>query len=211
MDDKKDNKPNLTILPVDPEMEQGINERDIESMYVGAGMTSTEIAVKLNLPKEYVKSIVKKNKLSDLRSVYLHRGITKIQNKQIKQAKQILDLEYNFKWMRLKQLEDVLKEYMRYYEKWGDFKRRHPSTLEVLYNQNGIAMQIDIPSVTREIQSLKESVTLSQGLKTLLYQLDSLLNKPKPKEKISDIKPGEEVIDMAIYDAVFKKNRDSDD
>lgn len=204
MDDSNHKPNNLSVLPVDSEVEAAIYERDIEAMYVGSGMSSRDIADKTNLPIEYVKSVIKTNKLSDLRQVYLHRGISKIQNKQLGQAKKLLDLEYDFKRMRLRQLETILQEFKAYYEKHGDFRKRHPVTGEILRNNNGIALQMDLPTVTKEINGLKESVTLSQGLKTLLYQLDSIINKPKPKERVDDIGM-DDVIDMAHYDAVFRK------
>lgn len=201
MDDSNENKPNLTILPVDPEQESARNEKEIEIQYVGGGKTCKEISEDLQLPYKYVRSIIRKNKLSDLRNVYLHKGIKKIQNKQLDQAERMLNVQHRFRWMRLKQLEDMLKEYMAYYERWGDFKLRHPDTLEILYSSNGIPKQLNLPRVTQEINSLKEGFTLSQGLKQLLYQIDDILNKPKPPDRADS--PEFEHSD--IYDAVFKK------
>ena len=215
--DDSNNKPNLvSVLLADPEKEAACNEREIESLYVGAGLDSKTIAQKTHLPREYVQKVIKTNKLRDLRQIYLHRGISKIQNKQLSQAKKLLDIEYDLKRMRLRQLESVLEEYRAYYEKYGDFKKRHPITGDVLYNQSGIALQMNLPSVVKEINAIKSSVTLSQGVKSLLYQLDTLINKPKSKDRVDggrvrmDSDKSDEVIDMEIYNSVFKK-RDEDD
>ena len=209
--DDQDDKKDITLysikdLPVDPEMEEGINLREIQSLYVAGGLAAKEIAERTRLPYEYVKDMVKRHKLFELRQTYLIRGIGKIQNKQIGQAKKLLDLEHDFKRMRLRQLESILAEFKAYYEKHGDFKKRHPTTGEILRNQNGIAIQLDLPTVTKEINGLKEGVTLSQGMKQLLYQLDSIVNNTKPKEHVDDEPIDEDgIIDMAQYQAVFKK------
>ncbi len=200
MDDP--NKPQdtyLQVLAVDKQ--NWLTE--IKTHYIATGMTARDIALTTRIPLEEVRAIIKENKLLDLRQAYLRRGISKIQNKQVAQAKKLLDLEYDFKRMRLKQLETILVEYRAYYEKHGDFRKRHPVTKEILRNTNGVALQIDLPMVTREINGLKESVTLSQGLKQLLYQLDDILNTPKPKERVDE--DPDDIVDMAMYDAVFKK------
>ncbi len=173
---------------------------EVKSLYIAAGMSARDIALSTQLSVDVVKSIIREYKLLDLRKAYLRRGISKLQNKQVGQAKRILDLEYDFKRMRLRQLESILREYQAYYEKHGDFMKRNIVTGAILRNTQGIALQIDLPTVTKEINGLKDSVVLGQGLKQLLYQLDDILNTPKPKERVDD-----DIIDMTSYDAVFAR------
>lgn len=177
--------------------------REIKMHYIASGMTARDIALSTHIPVADVRAIIKEHNLSELRQVYIRKGVSKIQNKQVAQAQKLLNLEYEFKRMRLRQLETILKEYQEYYLKHGDFRKRHPVTNVVLRNTNGVALQIDLPMVTKEINGLKESVTLSQGLKQLMYQLDDILNTPKPKEKLDD--DLDDVIDMAEYDEVFRR------
>lgn len=95
---------------------------------------------------------------------------------------------------------------MAYYSTHGHFYKVHPITSEVLKDTNGIPIQIKIPNVSNEISQLKESVSLSEGLKQLLGQIDDIINKPKDVENLNS-----DVIDVTEYNDLFSKKKPEDD
>jgi hypothetical protein len=97
-----------------------------------------------------------------------------------------MELENNFKKMRIIQLEKELENYLAYYARHGDFLKRHPKTGEILEDLNGIPMQIKIPNITKELNQLKESVQISEGLRGMLHRLDEIINKPDEPERAED-------------------------
>jgi len=174
----------------------------VKSAFIAEGLTVEEISSRYFLSQEIVQKVVADHKLQELRNAYIRQGIAKIQNVQLGQAQELLDVELGFKKMRLVQLQSKLQDYMAYYARHNDFYKRHPVTGDILKDTDGIPMQLNIPNVAREINQLKESVTLSEGLKKLMSDLDSLINsKPEPESIDGD----GDVIDMEEVDKYFRK------
>ena len=170
----------------------------IKSAYIAEGLSVEDISKRYALGLDKVKDLVAKHNLPELRKAYVREGITKIQNKQVNQAQKLMDVESDFKRLRIIQLEQKLSEFMAYYGRHGDFAKRHPVTGDILFDQNGMAIQIPIPNVANEIRQLKESVTLSEGLKSLLVQIDDIINKSGEEEVVV-----EDVVD-ADYSVIFE-------
>lgn len=178
----------------------------IKTAYIAGGKSAEEIAKEYVLPIEQVKNLIKDHKLPELRQAFIREGLSKIQNKQLHQAERLMEIEVQFKKLRLAQLETQLEDYMAYYGRHGDLYKRHPTTGDILKDQNGIPIQILIPNVSREISQLKESVTLSEGMKSLLHQIDDIINSPKPAEYVGGTEEdGEDIIDMGEFDGLFSK------
>lgn len=175
----------------------------LKSAFIAEGLSAEQLANRYYLSISQVEGIIEEHKLDELRKAYVRQGVSKIQNQQVNQAQKLLDLELNFKKMRLLQLEKVLEDFMAYYGRHGDFYKRHPVSGEILKDTDGIPMQVHVPNVSKEIYQLKESVTLSEGLKKLLTELDDIINGKPKGEAVGD---GDgEVIDMAQYDGLFQK------
>lgn len=172
----------------------------LKSAYIADGLSAQEICDRYYLSLSQVERLIEDHKLPELRREYIKNGLATIKNTQLGQAQTLLDLELNFKKMRLLQLQKMLEDYMAYFARHGDFYKRHPSTGEVLRDTDGIPMQVYLPSVAKEIHALKETVTLSEGLNNLLSQIDDIING-KPKGESA----GDNVIDMAEIDGLFKK------
>lgn len=177
----------------------------IKNDYICEGSSAEELSSKYSIPLEVVKTIISDNKLQDLRAAHIKHGLAKLQNVQLGQAEKLMDMETQFKKMRLVQLEKILSDYLAYYSRHGHFYKLHPVTNEILRDTDGIAMQIRIPNVSKEINDLKESVSLSQGLKNLLGQIDDLINKPKDPNLLDA-----NVIDMEQYGSLFQKKKSED-
>ena len=148
----------------------------IKSKYIAEGLTAEEISRDVSLPIDKIRDIIEDNNLSELRKAYIVQGIQQIQNTQLQQSKKLLDLENNFKKMRIIQLETVLKDHLVYYARHGDFYKRHNVTGEILRDLDDIPMQIRLPNVSKELSQLKESVTVSEGVRLLLHRLDEIIN-----------------------------------
>lgn len=201
MDDRDKDKSHKLI----PQQGTGQTHRPVsvdvlKSAFIADGLSAQEISDRYYLSLGQVEKIIKENKLPELRREYIRDGLQKIRNTQLGQAQELLDIELNFKKMRLLQLQKMLEDFMAYYARHGDFYKRHPNTGEVLRDTDGIPMQVYLPNVAKEIHSLKETVTLSEGLNNLLSQIDDVING-KPKGESA----GESVIDMDEIDGLFKK------
>lgn len=170
----------------------------IKSSYIAEGLSSKEIADKYQLKFERVEKLVKDENLPALRAAYIRQGLEKIQNIQIAQAEKLMDLESNFKKLRVAQLEKMLEDYAAYYARHGDFYKRHPVSGEILTDTNGIPMQISIPNITREINNIKDAITLSEGTKKILDKIDDIINPPE-----NDSEDNDDVIDMDDIDDLF--------
>lgn len=172
----------------------------IKRSYIVDGMSSEEIASYLNVTKEEIDQVIKDLKLKSVRSNLIKSGIKKIENKQLDQAKDIMNLDLKFKKLRLIQLEKQLEDFAAYYETHGDFYKRHPTTNKILKDSNGMPVQISVPNVSREILQIKDSLNLSQGLKNLLQHVDDIINSKN--ETPLEGEEGSTIIDV---DALFKK------
>lgn len=172
----------------------------LKSAFIAEGLGAEALAERYGLAKDHVLRIIEQHKLHDLRQAYVREGISKIQNKQISQAQALLDLENNFKKLRIVQLEHRLNDYLAYYARHGDFCKRHPVTGEILKDLDGFTLQIPVPSVVKEIEQLKSAVTMSEGLKQVLLQIDDIINRP-PKRLVAS---ADNVIDVEAVDALFK-------
>jgi hypothetical protein len=202
MDDQRDKDKSFKLVPAP---ETGKARRPVtldvlKSAYIAEGLTVQQLAERYFLTESAVQKIVDDAKLPELRKAYVREGVSKIQNEQVNQAQRLLDLELNFKKMRLTQLEKQLEDFMAYFGRHGDFCKRHPVSGEILKDTDGIPMQIHVPNVSREIAQIKESVTLSDGLKKLMTELDDIING-KPKGEAA----GDNVIEMDEFDGLFKK------
>ncbi len=153
--------------------------------YIVDGCSAEDLSKKYLLPVETIQNIITANKLDTLRAAHIKHGLAALQNIQLHQAEKLMNIENQFKRIRIIQLEKTLEDYMAYYSKYGHFYKVHPITQEVLKDSYGIPMQIKIPNVSAEIAQLKESVTFSEGLKSLLSQIDDIINKPKDIENLN--------------------------
>lgn len=178
----------------------------IKTVYIAEGISPKEISERFNLPIETVTRVVTENKLEELRAAYIRQGLMEIQNVQLTQAQKVMDIETNFKRMRLLQIEKMLEDYTAYYARHKHFNKVHPLTGEVLLDNNGIPMQIKLPNLTKEIMDLKESVSLSEGLKNILTQIDAIINKKSSREAIPLNDDESEVIDVT-FDSMFKQRK----
>lgn len=169
----------------------------IKSAFI-TGMDVETISKQYFLSIQAVNKIVEDHKLVELRKSYIREGLSRIQSSQLDQAKKLLELEFNFKRLRILQLEKKLEDFLAYFARHGDFAKRHPVSGEVLKDTDGIPMQLNVPSVTREISQLKESVTLSEGMKRLLVQVDDVINGKTKNE--------DEVVDIENVDSYFVKS-----
>lgn len=174
--------------------------------YIVEGSTVDEISKKYSLPVQTVRHLIESNDLDKLRAAHIKHGLAALQNVQLVQAEKLMSLENQFKRIRIIQLEKMLEDYMAYYSKFGHFYKIHPVTQEVLKDMNGIPMQIKIPNVSKEISELKEGVSLSEGLKALLGQIDEIINPVS--RNVQTIDPN--VIDMSGFDGLFEKKKSED-
>lgn len=204
MDDQRDKDKSFKLVPA-PETGKSripVSLDVLKSAYIAEGLSVPAIAERYFLTESQVQKIVDDAKLPELRKAYIREGISKIQNEQVNQAQKLLDIELNFKKLRIVQLEKQLEDFLAYYGRHGDFYKRHPVSGEVLKDPDGIPMQIHVPNVSREIQQLKESVTLSDGLKKLMTELDDIINGKRKGESVGD---DANVINMDDVDGLFKK------
>lgn len=203
-DSKIDPKIIVTKTPSGALMEIGIEH--IKNQYIVEGSSANDLAMKFHLPVSHVEKIIQDNELDKLRAAHIKHGLAQLQNMQLVQAEKLMHLENQFKKIRIIQLEKILEDYMAYYSRYGHFYKVHPITLEVLKDTNGIPMQIKIPNVSVEISQLKESVSLSEGLKQLLGQIDDIINKPKDVENLDP-----DVIDVTNFNGLFQKKKPGED
>lgn len=175
----------------------------IKSKYIADGKSIDEIAKELFVPVEQIKEIIEENKLPELRKAFVVQGIQKIQNTQIQQTQKLMDIENNFKKMRIIQLETELENHLAYYSRHGDFYKRHPVSGEILKDHNGIPMQIKLPNVAKELSQLKESVTMSEGVRSLLHRLDEIINTGKCEEIAED----PNTFEITEYEEMFKASK----
>jgi hypothetical protein len=183
-----------------------IGVEHIKSAYIVEGSSASDLAAKFHLPVVTIEKIISDNKLDLLRAAHIKHGLAQLQNMQLVQADKLMNLETQFKRMRIIQLEKILEDYMAYYSSHGHFYKVHPITGEVLKDTNGIPIQLRIPNVSGEIKDLKESVSLSEGLKHLLGQIDDIINKPKDVESLDP-----DVIDVTNYNSLFDKKKPEDE
>lgn len=181
----------------------------IKSVYIAEGLSVQDIAVRYNQNPKVIEAIVEGGKLEELRAAYIRQGIQAIQSVQLTQAKKLMDIETGFKNMRIIQLQKMLEDFSGYYAKYGHFYKVHPLTGEILNDVHGIPMQMVLPNVGKEITMLKESVSLSEGLKNILGQIDNIINKKSTKE----VTPLDEnnTIDVTDYNKLFKKKSSRSD
>src|SRR6185436_20620216 len=134
MDDQRDKDKSFKLVP-SPETRKSRNPVSLDvvkSAYIAEGLSVSEIAERYFLSENSIQKIVDDAKLPELRQAYIRAGLSKIQNEQLNQAQKLLDLELNFKKMRLIQLEKELEDFMAYFGRHGDFNQRHPVSGEIL-------------------------------------------------------------------------------
>lgn len=178
----------------------------IKSLYIAEGKAPDEIALISCLPEKQILEIIKTENLAELRKSYMIKGLDRIKNIQLNQANKLLDLENNFKKLRILQLEAMLKDTILYFERHGDFAKRHPISGEILKNTDGIPMQIKIPNVSKELMNLKESVNISTGMEQLLAQIDTIMHSGKPDDFASGTEDPD-AIDVD-FSEIFKTGED---
>ena len=206
MDDFEDRERDKKIKVFSPALTPGATPTldQVKSLYIASGLSCDEIAKKTSIPKGQIQQIINKHKLPELRKAYIREGIDKIQNKQVTQAQELMDIELNFKKLRIIQLENQLKDYAAYFARHGDFYKRHPVSGEILKSTDGIPLQLSIPDISKEISRLKESVTLSEGMRRMLNHIEDILNS-SAKPEITEPNPDEDVIDINLEE-IFGKD-----
>ena len=188
------------------DLENTLSYNQIRKCYVEKGMTPSKIASMYNVDEKSVNSLIKTYKLDKVRTEYIKDGLSEIQATQIDQAKKLLNLELEFKKLRIAQLENQLQDFVDYYDVHGDFYKRHPISNEIIKDNDGIPLQLRIPNIGKELNTLKESVTLSEGMKTLLARIDDIINSPQRNGELeAPNTSNDDVIDMDKYDDLFKK------
>lgn len=195
------NNSNSTVLTQDGKgqlIQVGVEH--IKNAYIVDGCSSEELAIRFHLPVATIDKLIADSQLDKLRAAHIKHGLAKLQNIQLVQAEKLMDIETQFKRIRIIQLEKSLEDYLAYYSRHGHFYKVHPITQEILIDTNGIPIQIKIPNVSHEIAQLKESVSLSEGLKQLLSQIDDIIHRPKDLDKMTP-----DIIDVTNYDSLFKK------
>lgn len=173
----------------------------VKSAYIAEGLSTEEIAARYYLPLSLIEKLIEEHQLPELRKAYMREGLAKIQNTQLSQAEKLMNFDLDFKKMRLIELEQKLQDFAAYYARHGDFCKRHPVTQEILRDTDGMAMQLSIPNVTREIQQLKESLTLSEGLKKLIDHIDDVIHNRRQQPNVADDNDTG-AVDIDVY---FKK------
>lgn len=202
-------EPEVTIISSDKNgglIQIGVEH--IKTAYIVEGQDPKELASKFQVPVTTIERIIEEHNLQELRAAHIKHGLEKIQNIQLGHAEKLMDIETSFKKMRLIQLERSLADYLAYYSKYGHFYKVHPITGEILNDTNGIPIQIKIPNVGMEIQQLKEAVSMSEGVKMLLNQIDNVI-KGKPKH--TPISNDDNVVDMDNFDNLFQKRKSEDE
>lgn len=202
MDGENRDKDKNTIITTDGPGNIPVSFDVIKSAYIAEGLSAEEIAARFFIPVHQVQALIEGENLPELRKAYVVQGIQKIQNVQLTQANKLMDLETDFKKMRILQLEKELENLHAYFARHGDFYKRHPSTGDILKNSDGIPMQIKLPNVSREIAQLKESVTMSEGVRQMLHRLDEIINKPM------DATPAEDpdTFDVSAINGLFQSS-----
>jgi predicted transcriptional regulator len=163
-----------------------IGEEQVTNSYICEGLTAVELANKFGLDAAMVSQFIEDNQLDTLRAAHIKHGLAKLQSTQLANAEKLMTLENQFKRIRIVQIEKILEDYMAYYSKYGHFYKVHPVTSEILKDTNGIPLQIKLPNVSAEIVQLKESFSLSEGLKVMLGHIDDIINKPKDVKKLDN-------------------------
>lgn len=204
--DRDDNSNNSVVTKAPNGQIMQIGVEHIKSAYIVEGCSPADLAVKFHLPVQIIEKIISDNKLDKLRAAHIKHGLAQLQSMQLVQAEKLMDIETQFKKIRIIQLEKSLEDYMAYYSMHGHFYKVHPITGEILKDTNNIPIQIKIPNVSHEISQLKESVSLSEGLKQLLGQIDDIINRPKEDEHVDP-----NVIDVTAYNGLFEKRSTEDD
>lgn len=199
-------KSNSSILTQGPSGQMvHVGVEYIKSAYIVEGLSPSELSAKFFISVDIIEKVISENKLDQLRAAHIKHGLAQLQSMQLVQAEKLMNIETQFKRIRIIQLEKTLEDYMAYYSKYGHFYKVHPITFEILKDTNGIPIQIKIPNVAHEISQLKESVSLSEGLKQLLGNIDAIINKKKDEEPM-----GSDIIDVTNYDNLFKKKSPED-
>lgn len=173
----------------------------LKSKYIAENLSIKELADMYNISKELIETHAKDENWNELRRVYIQSGIHKIQNTQLQQAQKLLDLDNNLKSLKLCQLEKMMENYAAYYARHGHLFKIHPVSGEILTNDENIPIPIKIPDVAKEIRALKESVTVSEGMKQLLDKLELIVNVGTP------IDEGEspDIIDITNFNGLFER------
>ena len=176
------------------------NERQItvdviKSAYICEPVTIQDLAERYKLPVSQIERHVQQGDWTSLRKEYAQKGLEMIQNEQLQQAEDLLDMERKFKQLRIVQIRQKLEEYYKYFARHGDLNRRDPISGEILHDNNKMPLQLKIPNLAREIEDLKKSVTLSEGMKKLVSFFDSLA---PVKSETAEEKPIE-----VDYDKIF--------
>lgn len=210
MEDRdKDKKHKFVPTPEKGKSVKGqiISLDQIKNLYIGEGMGVEDIANSTKLPLDTIRGLVKEHNLPELRSAYIQMGINKIQNKQIDQAQKLMDLETNFKRLRIAQLEKQLEDFLAYYARHGHMYKLHRVTGEVLLDTNGMPLLINIPNIAKELRDLKEGVSLSEGLKSVLHQVNDIIHKSDPNQ----LRVPVDIIDVNHVDLMHGDFEDEDD
>ncbi len=184
-----------------------VNFELIKNAYICEGSSPEELSRQFKVPVSYIQSVIQDNDLEKLRVAHIKNGLAKLQNIQVVQAEKLMDIETQFKKMRIIQLQHKLNDFVAYYSLHGHFYKVHPISKEILKDTNNMPIQIVVPNVGKEISELKESVMMSEGLKGIIDTIDSIINKPKD---VTPVNPPPEV-GFGSFDDLFKKKSKDDE
>jgi len=187
-----------TIIVPPNKSNGGVNKDVIKSAYLTETVSFEDLAKRFHIPALQIEQMALSENWDQLRNEYIANGINRIQHIQVKQVHKLIDIESKFKTLKIIQLEDRLKDFLAYYERFGDLKKRHPLTGEILVDQNGLPHYISIPNVTKDLADLKESVNISEGTKALLDRLEKIVNSAQL------VKKDHNTIDISDYNDLFE-------
>lgn len=200
----EDVKQKLPIIELVPEgSRNSVSLEVVKSAFIAEGKSLEDLSSIYNIPITTLKRYHDSESWSELRKVYAVEGLKKIQNSQLAQAQKLMDIESKFLNLRIAQLESELETYCAYYARHGHLFKTHPVSGEILKNDSGIPIKINVPNVAKELKDLKEGVTMSEGIKQIIDRLENILHAGNPV-KLKDVDKLE-IIDVAEYTALFDK------
>lgn len=205
MEDNRDKDKQLQLCPEKGMRKQPVTKDILKSMFIAEGLTTKELAVKYGLSESMIQRYAIDEQWDELRKAYVISGISKIQNSQLKSAKDLLDFESSFNTLKIKQLEKQLEHYAAYYARFEHLFKVHPTTGEILKDTDGMPIPLRIPDVSKQIRDIKESVNMSEGIKKVIDRLEMITSAGEYADESEGEKP--DIIDIDKFDQIFKKRK----
>ena len=162
--------------------------------YLTENLSVKDIATKHRIKTDTVRLIIRDNQLDVVKKSMLSYGLMKIKNKQLSQAEQLMNIDCEFRQIRIGQLQGRLQEFKDHHEKHGDFYVRNPENNEILIDVNGFKVSFPVNNVIQEIQEMKESISLSVGLEELLHKIDDIIHNTHHDAKYIDSPQKDDIV-----------------